>query len=443
MKYEPTLHKLPNGVTVILDPMDAATVAISVRINTGSRDEKPSEAGITHFCEHMLCGGTKRFSDWNSILDYVEYNSGTINAYTTTKCVTLDGMMLAENADVLLDVFADQLQNSLFDAAAMERERTAIQDELRRALDDEGKQKWDFVYNTIYGGAYSMYSVLGTRENLQSFSRKQLKMFWARRMSGKNCVICVSGKIDNPDQMLATIAQRFGWMPSFDVPSKAPVVSYNPGVAHLPRPDKNNTELFIALPSACQGITIDNMYQRMCISRFNQYLRNEMFRVLRMENGLVYGVHWTNCGPDDARITGFTTTALPENVSRAVALMAQTTHSALTTNPITDEFLKRCDGRDRLDDARWLESPEKRRDKLQNAYFDYGNLYDFYGAARMLSQMTAADVMKYTQDYLDRPVSIISGGANYDADVMQIWRDNIGHNDVNPMILAKNNGKTL
>ncbi|MBR4860241.1 MAG: insulinase family protein, partial [Alphaproteobacteria bacterium] len=63
MKYNPTLHKLSNGVTVILDPMDIETVHMHVTFKTGACDEKPDEYGITHFCEHMFCKGSKRFPD--------------------------------------------------------------------------------------------------------------------------------------------------------------------------------------------------------------------------------------------------------------------------------------------------------------------------------------------------------------------------------------------
>ena len=76
MKYEPTLHKLSNGVTVILDPMDLETTAVKVYFNTGSRDELPHEYGLTHFCEHMLCKGTKRFPSKREIDDYFINNKG-------------------------------------------------------------------------------------------------------------------------------------------------------------------------------------------------------------------------------------------------------------------------------------------------------------------------------------------------------------------------------
>ena len=43
MNFEPTMHKLSNGITVILDPMDVATAELSVCFRTGGMDETPQE----------------------------------------------------------------------------------------------------------------------------------------------------------------------------------------------------------------------------------------------------------------------------------------------------------------------------------------------------------------------------------------------------------------
>lgn len=438
MKYAPTQHKLPNGVTVILDPMGAATAAIAVQFNTGSEDEKPSEYGITHFCEHMLCKGTTRFPTAQSIKNYVADNAGISNASTSSDVVQLHGVVLAENTEVLLGVFADQLQNSLFEPDKIETERTVIKDELRRALDNEGRQNSEFVNNTVFGGTYPQYRTLGSFENISSFTRKQMKMFMARRMTGKNCVICVSGKIDDPDKLLTTIGQQFGWLPSIDVPKNTPPVSYAPAAVHHERPDKNSVDIVVAMPHIYQYATDENRFQRLCINRFNAYLQQELYRVLRTENGLVYGVDQWSFGPDGAYLNGFETITAPENVARAVALMAKTAREAYTTNPITDVFIKRDNNRRRLGDASWLESPEKRRNSHLYEYTVYGHFYDFNEILRMTSQITANDVIKYTRGYFDKPLSIITTGANFDANVMQIWHENFGEiSKIQDIILAK------
>ena len=46
---------LANGITVISRTMpDVRSVSLGLWFNVGSRDERPDQAGLTHFMEHMM-----------------------------------------------------------------------------------------------------------------------------------------------------------------------------------------------------------------------------------------------------------------------------------------------------------------------------------------------------------------------------------------------------
>ena len=48
-----------NGLTAVLQPHDAAEVAaVQLWVRAGARDERPDEAGLSHFIEHLLFKGT-------------------------------------------------------------------------------------------------------------------------------------------------------------------------------------------------------------------------------------------------------------------------------------------------------------------------------------------------------------------------------------------------
>ena len=50
---------LDNGMTVISRTMpDVRSVSLGLWFNVGSRDERPDQAGLTHFMEHMMFKGT-------------------------------------------------------------------------------------------------------------------------------------------------------------------------------------------------------------------------------------------------------------------------------------------------------------------------------------------------------------------------------------------------
>src|SRR5438874_1473764 len=52
-------HTLPNGLTIIGETSPPAkSAAVGFFVRTGSRDETPEVAGVSHFLEHMVFKGT-------------------------------------------------------------------------------------------------------------------------------------------------------------------------------------------------------------------------------------------------------------------------------------------------------------------------------------------------------------------------------------------------
>ena len=422
MKYSPTLHKLSNGVTVILDPMDIETVSAKVYFTTGSRDELPHEYGITHFCEHMLCKGTKKLPNKKAIDDYMDYYGATRNAVTGNAHMALLGRVLAENVNVLIDFFADQLKESLFEPEKIEIERRVICDERRRMLDNPDRQFGDFISKNLFNYATFSYRGLGPVENIMSFTRGQMLEFLSRRLSAKNCVICLSGRLDSPDATLAHIESAFSFLPTHDV-SQNMEIEYSSTVAHNSKPDKNNVMLRIVFPYIWPD-GLEYRYNRISCSRFNRFMNKKISDVLRQENGLVYGFGGYTTGNEKFAARGFATSTSAENIKSVVALIAKHAYQSYANLDITADDLDRYTRKDRLSDADWLESATNRCDTLINEYVMYGQLYDFYDIVRLYDSVTVNDVHKYTRGYFDGPMSILTQGADFDGDLKQIWIDN-------------------
>lgn len=423
MKFNPVLHKLSNGIPVLLDPMDLETTNVKILFRTGARDEAPNEHGLTHFCEHMLCKGTARFPLQKSVDDYMDYNGGAKNASTGNSMISFYGRILAENVNVLIDVLGDQLQNSLFDTKQIEIERRVISDEIRRTLDSPARQLTHFISNTLLGGASaSGIRTLGTNETIAAFTREQMLEFLARRLSAKNCIIGISGKINDADDVLKCLEKTFSFLPDMDV-SENMDIKYTPAIAHNPLMDKNNVKLRILFPDIWP-IEYENRYKNICVGKFERYMIQELNQVLRRENGLVYGFGGTDAGNEKFGMSGFATETGPENVARVVALIARNAYRIYTENKITDDDLIRFECKNKLGDADWLESAGRRCDKLISFYRAYGRVYDFYDTVKISNGIKRDDVIKYSRGYFDGPMSIITQGADFDADLGAIWREN-------------------
>ena len=423
MKIEPKLYHLANGVPVILDPMDLETAYVNIVFKTGACDEKPDEYGITHFCEHMFCKGSKRFPTQKARKDFLENHGGAINASTSNIALRFYGRIIADNLSVLIDVLSEMLENALFDEKQMETERGAILDEMRRALDKPDRMMWDFgmkkLFNTFVPNGTMR---LGSAETIKSFTPEQLRKYATQHMSAKNCVITISGRIDSVDDIIAQLEKCFAFLPTHDVTQNM-ALTYTPCVAHCSSEKSKNVKISVVFQNTVPD-TYENRYVNRCIGRFNSYLRRELQEVLRQQNGLVYGVGFAYYGYPDYEATGFDTETAPENVARVVELMAQTAYRVYSQNPINQAELDKMFNLGRLVDADFLESSVSRCDTFNEYYRFYNRLFDYADSVQIKKSITPDDVVKYSRGIFDTPMSIITYGADFDADLAQIWKDN-------------------
>ena len=423
MQFNPTLHKLSNGVTVILDPMDIETACVKVRFATGGRDEQPHEYGITHLCEHMFCKGTKRFPNANDIKEFLDCHGGFRNAATSLNSLNFFGRIIADNINVLIDALADQIQNSEFDEKKIEIERGAISDELRRYLDNDRNKFTDFIDKKTFGIYVPNGTVvLGNSETIYSFTRKQMLDFIAHRLSGHNCTICVSGRILDKESVLENLEKRFSFLGDFDV-SENQEIEYTPVVAHYKNNTNKNVKLHIYFPEIYSG-TFENRYKNICVRRFERYVAEKMIDVLRNKNGMVYGFDNVASGNEKFGLNGFVTQTSVENLPNVVAIMAQEMRSIYNDMPITDDDLHRFVARNMLGDADFLESAPRRCDTLLSFYHHHGVLYDFNNYVELSRSVNLADVSEYSRGYFDGAISILTHGPNFDSNLKQIWIDN-------------------
>ena len=423
MKFEPILHKLSNGIPVILDNMDLETVNIKIVFKTGGRDESPDEYGLTHFCEHMFCKGTPRFPTQRALDDFMDYNAGGKNAYTSISETAFLGRILAENINVLIEVLCDQIQNALFAEDKIEIERRVISDELRRALDDQSTQFSIFRDKTLFGwNVPNGKPVLGNFENIAKFSRQQMLDFIARRFSAKNCIVGISGKIMNPDAVLACLEKSLAFLPEIDV-SENNSITYTPAVAHNLKPENRDVRLRIYFPRMYDS-KLENRYKLYSVGKLRGFMMDELYELVRREHGLSYSFGGDWCGNEIFKLDVFATYIAPENMKRAVALIAKNVYRLYSQPVVTAEIIDRFNKSHRLGDASFLESSAKRCDKLVDFYSMYEKLYDFDEVIRLSSSVTPDDVFKYSRGMFDGEMSILTQGPKFDGDLKQIWYDN-------------------
>lgn len=190
---------LSNGVRVLTETLPhVGSASIGVWCQTGSADELPNEAGITHLIEHMLFKGTPNRTA-KQIAEEIEGRGGVLNAFTDKQTTCYYCQVLAEDSKPSLEVLSDMVLNSLIDAEELDREKQVVVEEIRRGEDDPGSQVHDLHLQSRWKENILGLPVIGTKESVLSFKRDDLTSYMARRYRGSNLMIAAAGKVDHDE----------------------------------------------------------------------------------------------------------------------------------------------------------------------------------------------------------------------------------------------------
>ncbi|HSQ75166.1 MAG TPA: pitrilysin family protein, partial [Bacteroidota bacterium] len=153
---------LDNGIRVVSENIPhVRSVSIGIWANVGSRDEGPSQNGISHFLEHMVFKGTRN-RNVREIAQSLESLGGYLNAFTTKEQTCFYARVLDSDIGQAMDVLADIVLNATFEKREMEKEKLVVIEELKNSEDDPEDIIHDYFERSIFPEHSLGYPIIGT-----------------------------------------------------------------------------------------------------------------------------------------------------------------------------------------------------------------------------------------------------------------------------------------
>ena len=193
MKYN--THTLDNGLRIIHLPSDSKVVYCGYQINAGTRDEEPGEEGLAHFCEHVTFKGTERRKAWH-ILNCLESVGGDLNAYTNKEGTVYYSAILKEHIARAVDLLSDIVFHSVYPQAEIDKEVEVICDEIESYNDSPAELIYDEFENILFKGSSLGHNILGTAEQVRSFTTEDALRFTRKLYRPNNAIFFAYGDID-------------------------------------------------------------------------------------------------------------------------------------------------------------------------------------------------------------------------------------------------------
>jgi zinc protease len=219
--------RLPNGLSVVIEENHVApVVALQAWVNVGSADEPPEFAGIAHVFEHMLFKGTAR-RGVGQIAREIEAAGGEINAWTSFDQTVYHVVLASRFVETGLDILADALQSSAFDADELQRELKVVLEEVKQGEDTPSRVLSQALFSTAYARHPYRRPVIGTAKTVKSFTRDALVAFFRRHYVARNMTLVVVGDVDGA-RLEKRIAALFGKMAPGDDKAALPARTKEP-----------------------------------------------------------------------------------------------------------------------------------------------------------------------------------------------------------------------
>ena len=190
-------HTLSNGLRVIHLPSDSQVVYCGLEIAAGTRNERPGEEGLAHFCEHVTFKGTARRRAWH-ILNCLESVGGELNAFTNKEDTVFYAAILKEHLPRAVDVLTDIVLHSTYPEHEIEKEKAVVCDEIESYNDSPSELIFDEFENILFAGHPLGHNILGTKGQVMGYSSADARRFTTEHYRPDNMIFFAYGDIDFP-----------------------------------------------------------------------------------------------------------------------------------------------------------------------------------------------------------------------------------------------------
>src|ERR1700683_1527955 len=187
---------LSNGMKILIqEDHNIPNVAMYFFYKIGSRNEHPGTTGLSHFFEHMMFNGAKKYGPGQ--FDFqMEKSGGNNNAYTTEDDTVYTDWFPRSALELMMEMEADRIRDLAFDPKIIESERGVVYSERRLSVDNSNFGTLREQLNAAAFIAHPYHwPVVGWPSDIESWTTADLKSYFQIGYAPNNCTMVVVGGV--------------------------------------------------------------------------------------------------------------------------------------------------------------------------------------------------------------------------------------------------------
>ena len=332
----PQLTQLGSGVRVVTEEVPSVrSVALGLWVRTGSRNETPAQAGVSHFLEHLLFKGTERYSAIE-ISERFDGLGASINAATGKETTHLHARFLDEHTDEVFELLAEMLLAPTY--PDIDSERQVVLEEIAMYEDEPQDRVHDVLAEAVFGSHPLGRRVLGEADVIASIPVPDIESYRSARYTGPQIVVGAAGHLDHG--RMVDLAERLVSPPAEgDGVAEAGGVDGSGRLCFYPKETEQYHICFGA-----PGLRRDDQRRyplAVLDAIFGGSTSSRLFREVREKRGLAYSVGSYNEQFTDQGLVATYVGTREDNVEEACSIIGAEL-ARLRSEPVSAEELTRA-----------------------------------------------------------------------------------------------------
>jgi predicted Zn-dependent peptidase len=330
------LTELGSGVRVVTEEVPSVrSVALGLWVRTGSRNETPAQAGVSHFLEHLLFKGTERYSAIE-ISERFDGLGASVNAATGKETTHLHARFLDEHTEEVFDLLAEMLLAPTY--PDIDSERQVVLEEIAMYDDEPQDRVHDVLAEAVFGAHPLGRRVLGEPEVIASVPVPDIEAYRSSHYVAPQIVVGAAGHLDH--ERIVELAGRLVNPPAEG--DGALLESGIDGDARLCFLSKETEQYHICF--GAPGLRRDDQRRfplAVLDAIFGGSTSSRLFREVREKRGLAYSVGSYNEQFTDQGMVATYVGTREDNVEEACAIIGAEL-ARLRSEPVSEEELVRA-----------------------------------------------------------------------------------------------------
>ncbi|MBM7071704.1 insulinase family protein [Shewanella sp. 202IG2-18] len=215
---------LKNGMKVmVLEDHSIPNANMYLFWKVGSRNEVPGITGISHFFEHMMFNGAKKYGP--KMFDRtMEAAGGANNAYATEDLTVYTDWFPSNAIETMFDLEADRIGHLDINPKMVQSERGVVASERTTGLENSN---WRALSGPVKGVAFIAHPyswpVIGHESDIQAWTMEDLQQYHKTYYAPNNAVVVIAGDVQF-DNVKRLAKKYFEPIPAQTPPAKVRTV---------------------------------------------------------------------------------------------------------------------------------------------------------------------------------------------------------------------------